>query len=170
MSLKQIIDIVTNDPANWLIIVVILMSLIQVAPLKLNPWTAIFKWISGIINKPILAKIDELNKRIDEVNNKINDIEKDLDDHIVASDRESLQRVRSSILSFGSSVISGRNYHKEQFDFIISECDKYERYCKEKEIVNGVADATIKEIRRVYSIRLSEDGFLKKYDESKSEM
>lgn len=163
MSIKQIIDIIANDSSSWLVIIIIAISIVQIAPIKLNPWTSMFNWISRILTKPLVQKIDGIDSKIKEVNTNVENIDKRLTEHIKESDTESLQRIRQSILSFGSSIISGKNYHKEQFDFMISECDRYETYCKERNIVNGVADATIKEIRRVYSLKLSEDSFLKEH-------
>ena len=154
MTLKQIIELIAKDSGSWLVIIIILTSIIQISPIKLNPWTRLAEWIGKAINRPVLTKVDDVDKKIKEV-------EKKLDDHIKESEDRALQDSRSDILSFGSSIIAGKNYNKEKFDFMIVSCDRYEQYCRNRKIQNGVADATIKEIRRIYSMRLSEGSFLK---------
>ena len=161
MTIKQIIELISKDGASWLILIMILASIIQISPIKLNPWTALANWLGRALNKTVINKVDEVNKKVEAVDKKLND-------HIVESENQALQSTRSEILSFGSSIISGKNYNKEKFDFMISKCDKYEKYCKENNVANGVADATIKEIRRIYALRLADGGFLKEgrtYDE-----
>ncbi len=154
MKIQEIIALISNDGATWLVVIFIITSLIQISPLKLNPWTKLANWLGVSLNKPVMAKIEELSDTIEAVDKK-------LDTHIRESENKSLQDTRSEILSFGSSIISGNNYTKEKFDFMIAKCDQYEEYCKVNQVANGVADATIKEIRRVYSVRLSENSFLK---------
>ncbi len=54
-----------------------------------------------------------------------------------------------------------RRHTKEQFDFVIKECDTYEKYIKKNEIKNGVIEAAINEIRRIYQKCIHENSFLK---------
>ena len=154
MTIKQIVDMISADGSKWLLIIFIVTSLVQISPLKLNPWTALANWLGKALNRPVLDKVDHVDKKIDAVDKKLNE-------HIIDSESQALQSTRSEILSFGSSIISGKNYNKEKFDFMISKCDKYEKYCKDNNVANGVADATIKEIRRIYSLRLADGSFLK---------
>ena len=154
MKIQEIINIITKDGANWLVVIFIITSLIQISPLKLDPWTKIANWLGNSLNKSIIDKVDDIRKQVESVDKKLND-------HIAESESKSLQDTRSEILRFGSCIVSGNNYTKEEFDFMISKCDKYENYCKTNKVANGVADATIKEIRRVYAIRLAANSFLK---------
>ncbi len=154
MKIQEIINLITRDGANWLVVIVIVTSLIQISPLKLDPWTKLANWLGNSLNKSVLGKVADVQKQVQAVDQKLNN-------HIAESESKSLQDTRSEILRFGSCIVSGNNYTKEEFDFMISKCDKYEEYCKTNKVANGVADATIKEIRRVYAIRLSENNFLK---------
>ena len=161
MTIKQIIELISKDGSSWIILIIILASLIQISPIKINPWTSFANWLGKALNKPVIAEVAKVNKKVEEV-------EKKLDNHITESENQALQSTRSEILSFGSSIISGKNYNKEKFDFMISKCDKYEKYCRENNVANGVADATIREIRRIYAFRLADGSFLKEgrsYDE-----
>lgn len=161
MTIKQIIDLISADGSKWLLILFVVASIVQISPIKLNPWTALVNWLGKALNKPVIEKVEHVDKKIDEVDKKLNT-------HIAESENQILQTTRSEILSFGSSIISGKNYNKEKFDFMISKCDMYEKYCRENNVANGVADATIREIRRIYGLRLSDGSFLKEghvYDE-----
>lgn len=158
MTVKSIVELIIEaikqDRAGWAVIILLAMTVIQISPIKLDPWTKIANFIERGLNKMVLEKVDKIGKKVDLVEEKLNN-------HILESESSALQQKRSDILSFGSSIISGKNYNKEKFDFMISCCDEYEKYCHENKVANGVADATIKEIRRIYSVRLSEGSFLR---------
>ena len=57
--------------------------------------------------------------------------------------------------------MNGRPHTKEEFEFVISECDQYEKYIERTQSKNGVATATIAEIRRLYKKGLHDNSFLK---------
>lgn len=146
MTLKEILETLLADRGPIMLGLVIALSCVQISPLKLNPWDAIFGWIGRLINKEVISKIDTVEKRLDK--------------HVLDSERNDLKVRRTTILDFSSSVIRGVNYHKEKFDFMITECDSYEEYCRDNKIKNGVAEASIAEIRRIYQDHLRKDDFL----------
>ena len=158
MTVKSIIELIIEaikqDGAGWAVIILLVMTIIQISPIKLDPWTKIANFIERSLNRIVIEKLEKVDKKVDSVEEKLNN-------HILESESAALQQKRSDILSFGSSIISGKNYNKEKFDFMIRCCDEYEKYCHENKVVNGVADATIREIRRIYGVRLSEGSFLK---------
>ena len=146
MTIQQLFEMIVQDREPIALIVLIAMTIIQVTPIKLNPWSAIFKWIGKQINKEVVEKIDVIEKR--------------LDDHIENSTEAELKVRRMAILDFSSAILRRTNYHREKFDFMIKECDSYEAYCTENNIKNGVAEASIAEIRRVYQEHLRNSDFL----------
>ena len=60
------------------------------------------------------------------------------------------ENYRRDILNFYDTCRSGQKHTKEQFDFVIRQCDYYETYIQDHDIKNGVIEAAIKEIRRLY--------------------
>lgn len=146
MSVQQIAETIVADRGPILVTILIAMTLVQIVPIKLNPWDAIFRWLGRRLNKEVMEKVNTIETR--------------LDAHIEISTEAELRARRASILDFSSSVIRGVNYHREKFDFMIAECDSYEKYCKENDIMNGVAEASIEEIRRVYKEHLQKNDFL----------
>lgn len=154
MSLQDILQHVVNDSGPIILIILIATTLIQISPIKINPWGSLFKWIGKQVNTEVIEKINKVESRLDK--------------HVKESLEAELRTRRVSILDFSSSVIRGVNYHKEKFDFMIGECDNYEKYCQDNNIKNGVAEASIAEIRRIYSEHLKNGDFLaEKGDASK---
>ena len=132
-------------------ILVILMTLIQIAPIKLNPWDKILTWIGNHMNADIVKRVDVIEAKLDE--------------HIKESSDERIRKVRADILSFGNSCMNGRKHTKEEFEFVISECDQYEKYIEKTKSKNGVATTAISEIRRLYKKGIHDNSFLKEGDE-----
>lgn len=146
MTIKELLEMVVDDRGPILFILGILMTGVQISPIEINPWDAIFRWLGGHLNKEVIEKIQEVESRLDK--------------HIRDSEQIELRTRRTNILDFSSSVIRGVNYHKEKFEFMINECDAYEEYCRDNNVKNGVADASIAEIRRIYKDHLRKDDFL----------
>lgn len=146
MSLKSLIDIICRDGSGWLVLVFVIAAIIEITPIKINPIGWVLKAICDAINKPVIDRLST--------------VEKKLDDHIKESVIDKISRRRSIILDFSNSCLNGRKHTKEEFDFIISECDKYTMYCEENNVPNGVANAAIKEIKRIYSDCLRKNSFL----------
>lgn len=144
-------------------IVVFLGSIgIEIVPkIKWSPWSALFKYIGKSFNDKIDKKIESLDTKLGQMNTKVDQVDKDLKKHIKESEQAALQDQRRDILDFCNACMNKRRHTKEQFDFVIKECDTYERYIEKNEIKNGVIEAAIKEIRRIYEKCISENSFLK---------
>ena len=144
-------------------IAVFLMSIgIEVIPkFKWSPWSALFRYIGKSFNDKIDKKIEGLDTKIGEINTKVEQVDKDLKKHIKESELAALQDQRRDILDFCNACMNKRKHTKEQFDFVIKECDAYEKYIKRNEVKNGVIEAAIKEIRRIYEKCIQENSFLK---------
>ena len=81
------------------------MTLIQVAPIKVNPWSAVAKAIGRAINGEVIAKVDQL--------------ERDLVAMKAAQEERDAISCRSRILHFGDETIHGVRHTKEHFDQIL---------------------------------------------------
>lgn len=128
-------------------VLVLLMTLVQIAPVKINPWSWLLKAIGRLLNAELLEKMETLKLEVQ--NNKRDD------DEQWASSR------RSHILSFGDELRRGVSHSKEHFDQVLLDISKYESYCKEHpEFVNNIANATIIHIKKIYQECLEENKFL----------
>lgn len=127
--------------------VIALMTIIQVTPIKINPWSWIGKMIGRAINGEVIDKVDALSK--------------DVKDNKEADDEQWASLSRSHILRFGDELLHGMSHSKEHFDQILLDISKYERYCKEHpKYLNDIANATIKHIKNTYQKCLDENNFL----------
>ena len=125
----------------------VLLTLIQIVPIKVNPWSAIGKMIGKALNGDVIAKLNEVQGRLDE--------------HIRIDDERNADAHRVQILRFNRELLQDNIPHTQE-DFIeaLSEIDFYERYCKEHpEYENNRAVLAIQNIERVYSEMLERHNF-----------
>ena len=146
MALKDIMELGTKSDGIFFLFLIV-MTLVQVTPVKLNPWDSMLRWLGNKLNRTISDRVDV--------------IERKLDDHIEESSEERIRKIRADILDFGNACMNHRPHTKEEFEFVIAECDQYERFIEGSNRKNGVAAATIREIRRLYEKGIRENSFLK---------
>lgn len=143
VTLEEIKEIVMYGGGLTLV----LMTLIQITPIKVNPWTWLGRTIGRAINGEVLDRVDVLANDVREL--------KDED----AEQWASLSR--SHILRFGDELLHGVPHSKEHFDQILLDISKYEAYCDEHpNYKNNIANATIKQIKNTYQKCLDDNKFL----------
>ena len=152
MNLIQLIDLKTGTSIA-VFLFLFLMTIVQIAPIKLNPWDKILTWLGNHMNADIVKRVDVIEEKLDE--------------HIKESSDERIRKTRADILAFGNECMRGTPHTKEQYDFVISECDQYEKHMESTNTPNGVAKATIKEIRRLYAKHMRDNTFLKEGSDGK---
>ena len=119
----------------------VLLTLIQLAPIKVNPWS----WLAKAIGKAM----------------GIAAIEKKLDEHIATDDRRDADSHRVKILQFNNELLRSINHTKEEFIEVLAEIDAYERFCKDHpDYPNNRAVMAIENIRENYKERLKKHDFL----------
>ena len=127
-------------------IVLALSLFIQITPIKLNPWSAIFKWIGNIITADTRKDIKELKTSVDEQQKAIDDNEKD--------------RIRWEVLDFANSCRNGRRHTTDEYYHIISLKTKYDDLLEKTGEKNGVFEAEYKYILKLYAERQEKNDFL----------
>ena len=132
-------------------IVVVLASLVQVSPIKINPWDWFFGRIGKKINKEVFDKVEAIDKKLDK--------------HIEDDNKEKLEVKRRDILEFANACMNGRKHTQEQFTFVIKTCDEYEAYIEKNHLKNGEISSAIEEIRRLYIKCRQNNAFLKPGEE-----
>lgn len=132
-----------------------LLTLVQIAPIKINPWSAIAKGIGKAFNADVL-------KSLDEVKAEQKNAQRRLDAHIKADDERDADRHRERILRFNNELLRDIDHTREDFIEILTVIDNYERYCKAHEdYKNNRAVHAIANIGRVYDERLQKHDFLR---------
>lgn len=128
-------------------LLLLLMTLIQITPIKLNPWSWLGRCIGRAINGEVLIKVDNLSK--------------ELADHKAKSAERDATLSRTHILRFGDEILHGIPHSKEHYEQILLDIDAYEKYCEDhQDYKNNVAVATIAHIKKMYQKHLEEDSFL----------
>lgn len=123
------------------------LTLVQIAPVKINPWSAIAKAIGNAINADVLRELDTVTRK--------------LDTHIRVDDERNADSYRTRILQFNNELLREIMHTREDFIEILAVIDDYERYCREhKEYKNNRAVCAIENIKRVYMERLQKHDFL----------
>lgn len=125
-----------------------LMTIIQIAPVKINPWSAIAKAVGKAINADVLRELDT--------------VKKDLADHVKANEARNADEHRARILRFNNELLRDIPHTKEEFIDVLADIDFYERYCRDhKDYKNNRAVHAIANISRSYDERLRRHDFLR---------
>lgn len=149
MFLKDIIALLEfKDGVSAILSVLFVVSVVvQIAPIRINPWDKLLKWAGDRINHNVNQKIDTLEMKLDE--------------HIATDTARRVDDIRNTILVFANECQRGIVHSKEQFRFIVSKCDTYEQHVEEHHLKNGVITEATKLIKDTYQNHLKNDSFLK---------
>lgn len=135
-------------------VVAALMTIFQIAPIKINPWTAIARVIGKALNGAVIDKINQLGERMDNFDAELKSLKS------ISDEREAVA-CRTRILRFGDECLHDAKHSKEHFDQILRDIDVYEVYCKTHEdFENNQAVMTIDLIKRIYRERSIQHDFL----------
>lgn len=135
-------------------VLLVVLTLIQIAPIKIDPWTAIFRAIGKAFNGDVMDKLDALSAGQEST-------QKALDDHIRADAWRSADEHRARILHFNNELLRDIPHTKEEFIEILADIDYYEKFCKaHPDYENNRAVHAIANISRVYDERLQKRDFL----------
>ena len=138
MSLEAIIEQL-GIPKSVCIAVVILLTLIQIAPIKVNPWGWIGKKIGRLLNGEVLDRVEKLVKNLQE---------------------QSVLNCRIRILRFGDELMRNIKHSRDHFEQTLRDIDNYEKYCRDHpDYVNNVTEATISQIKSCYQERRMKNDF-----------
>lgn len=135
-------------------LLLVAMTLIQIAPIKVNPWSAIARAIGRAINKDVLDGLAEVKADQKETRRV-------LDDHIKVDDTRNADAHRARILQFNNELLRDIPHTREDFIEILEEIDFYEKFCKDHpDYQNNRCTHAIANIGRVYDDRLVKHDFL----------
>lgn len=129
-------------------VLLLFLSLIQIAPIKVNPWSAILRWIGKQVNSDLLRKMDSMQSDIDTIRDE--------------SRENHAKDCRVRILRFSDEIYLGQLHSQEHYKQVLNDITHYERYCDiHPEFENSIAVAAIQQIKDSYSTRLRKHDFLK---------
>lgn len=135
-------------------VLVALLSLVEVSPIKINPWSGLAKWLGRGINGEVLS----IMQTIQTAQKAQADA---LAAHIKADDERNADTLRMRVLHFNNELLRGDRHTREDFIEILAVIDAYEQYCKNHpNYRNNRASHAIFNIGRVYDERLKLRDFL----------
>lgn len=115
--------------------IAILLSLIQISPLKLNPWDKLFAWIGRKTNGATEKRLASVEKQI---------LDMWVNSH------------RQCILTFARETRAGIEHSSDEWTNVLNVAEEYEKYVAEKKITNGIVTQDTEYIRKLYQ-ELSRD-------------
>lgn len=131
-----------------------LLTLIQITPIKLNPWSAIAKAVGKAINQDLASRVDALGSKVDSLETGLQRIRAESAEHEVIA-------CRIRILRFGDEVLHGIQHSKDHFDQILMDITEYDHYCiAHPDFKNNMTELTSQRIKETYAERLEKNDFL----------
>ena len=128
-------------------LLVILLTLVEFVPIKINPLSALAKAIGRAVNVDVLQELKS--------------VKDELSDHIRMDDERNADEHRARILRFNNELLRDIPHTKEEFIDVLADIDFYEQYCRDHEnYKNNRAVHAIANISRVYDDRLQKHDFL----------
>lgn len=116
-------------------------SLIQISPLKFNPWTILGQAFGRFIG--------------------VSAIRDTLEEHIRIDDERNIKQCRMRVLRFSDEILQGKQHTKEHFDEILEDITEYTRYCRvHKDFENSKAIMAIDNVKKTYQRCQAEKTFL----------
>ena len=131
MTIYEVLSKLTaGEMAGWaVVLLILLLSLVQISPVKLNPWDNIFGWIGKKTNGETQKRLDKLEKHIREmwINNH-----------------------RQTILTFARECRADIEHSSDEWTNVLNVAEEYEKYVTENKVTNGIITQDTEYIRNLY--------------------
>ena len=122
---------VVSIPGVKTALVIILLSMVEISPIKINPWS----WVGGIIGKHLGVKT---------VSDKVDALEKKVDENQATT-------IRVRILRFEDEIQEEKIHSKDSWDQVMDDIRRYELYTdKHPEFKNNITVASTNHIKHKY--------------------
>lgn len=132
-SLLDILNEINHGAIGWGVVAIVVLSLVQVSPIKINPWSFIAKHLGRALNAEIFERLD----------------------------MEAAITSRVRILRFNDELLRDEKHTKEAFDQVLSDIDVYEAYCSaHPEFKNNKTKMSASYITASYQEHLEKHDFL----------
>ena len=124
-------------------IIAALSIFIEITPIKVNPISALLKWIGQKMTNELMEKVNALETKV------------------VALEKSDVVDCRVRILTFADEIRRHIPHSRETFDQVLSDMDTYERYCQvHPEFKNKKTVAAQSIIEEVYKECMDKNNFL----------
>lgn len=93
-----------------------ILSIIEISPIKINPWQRLGRLIGRAINGEMIEKLTLLETKVNRI------------EYVIDENEAKAARVR--ILRFGDEIYQRKKHSKEHFENILADITFYDDYCK----------------------------------------
>jgi len=128
--------------AGMFIVLAVFLSLVQIAPIKINPWDTILGWLGSKINAGV-------KKQLDAVSQQSNVQKEEFREFWIDYQRE-------AILRFSRECSQDMSHSREEWNHILDIIKRYETFCSKHEIANGVIEENSSYLRDLHKQLLQE--------------
>lgn len=127
---------------------------IQIVPIKINPWTFILKRVGKIMNEDTDKKVTEVMAKMEDLEDKVGDMEE-------KREMDRAMNARRRILRFSDECIRKEQHSKEYFDNVLEDISEYKRYCEDHpKFKNEKCVLAVSNIEKAYNHCLEYNDFL----------
>lgn len=138
-ALLALFDYVRNGSiSNIGIFILIILSFVQISPIKFNPYDKFFSWLRRKLLGDFNEDIKDFRERIDSVWINFN---------------------RQHILRFARECRQNINHSRDEWRYVLSIANDYEKYCRDNNLTNGIIEAETEYIRDLYQERIRDGQF-----------
>lgn len=140
MTLYQLWNTVISIPGAKTALVIILLSVVEICPIKINPWSFVGGLIGKLLGiKAVSDKVDALEKKVDE---------------------NQATTIRVRILRFEDELQGGKIHSKDSWDQVMDDIRRYEIYVTyHPEFKNNITVASTNHISKKYEELLEKRAF-----------
>lgn len=144
---------------NLSFIVIMVLSLVEISPIKINPWSVLIKWIAKLLG------IVDLKTEMVQVRYRMDELEKKIDQMKISEEgKEQLKEAlaaRRRILRFNDELLLKIKHSKEMFNDILKDITDYDNYCRtHPDFVNQRAVFAEQNVGKAYKKCMEENDFL----------
>ena len=119
-----------GEVAGWgLIVLILLLSIVQISPLKLNPWDRIFSRVGQKANGKMQSQLNALSAQVREM---------------------WINKHRQTLLIFARECRAGIEHSADEWINALNVAEEYEKYCESHAVTNGIVKADTAYIRELY--------------------
>lgn len=138
--IESIIVLLKHNTGYCAFLLVLIGTCIEIVPIKINPISALLRWMGDKINGNIKSQLNDISHRV--ANIEINDM-------------------RSTILDFANSCMNDHKHTQEEFNHILELYRQYEEVIEANHMTNNQMDLAYEYIKKLYTQCLQENSFLK---------
>jgi len=146
-------------------LILLILTFIQITPIKINPWTWIGKTLGKWLNQALVEEIKTIKKTQEtdkeENEKRFSAIEKSHLEFREYYKQDDAKSARRRILNCADELRRGIEHSQEFFDDVMDDISYYNNYCSEHpNFKNMKAVVAIEFIKETYQNCLKENNFL----------